>query len=379
LVDTVLFVHAHPDDESISTGGTIATLIDRGDRVIVLTCTRGERGEVIPAELRHLEATSALAAHREGELAAALTELGVTEHRFLGAPEARWQGRPPRRYRDSGMRWGKNGAETADSLDPESLTSADPGEVAADIAAALIKLEPDVVVSYAADGGYGHPDHKAAHRATRTAAEVVGVPFYVIETGAKAQLSVDVAAVLDRKRGAIAAYPSQMTVTGDTFVTPAGTTEAITSVERFSRLRPTGTGFADHSLASRLVACVLAVVLGAFAGATLTVTHQASVGALPWGIVAAIIITTALLVGLRMVFETRIVPALAAVGLLGISALLAAQSTGGSVLVPANVAGYTWTFAPVVIALVVLAWPRITPPVGGKIGTVPAAKGPDLP
>src|ERR1700712_2147540 len=99
--ERVLFVHAHPDDETISTGGTIATLIDAGASVTVLTCTRGERGEVVPNELKHLEGSTALAAWRAGELAHAMTVLGVTAHRYLGANNARWAGRPSRLYRDS--------------------------------------------------------------------------------------------------------------------------------------------------------------------------------------------------------------------------------------------------------------------------------------
>ena len=75
-MERVLFVHAHPADESIVTGGTIATLVDRRASVTVLTCTRGEGAE----------------------LAAALAELGVTDHRWLGDSNARWAGREPRRY-----------------------------------------------------------------------------------------------------------------------------------------------------------------------------------------------------------------------------------------------------------------------------------------
>ncbi|MGO1878671.1 MAG: PIG-L family deacetylase, partial [Brevibacterium yomogidense] len=89
---TVLFVHAHPDDESIATGGTLAHLVRAGARVVVLTATRGEGGEVIGEQLAHLAGDrQGLAAHREGELAAAMRAVGVTDHRFLGStdPEAR--------------------------------------------------------------------------------------------------------------------------------------------------------------------------------------------------------------------------------------------------------------------------------------------------
>jgi N-acetyl-1-D-myo-inositol-2-amino-2-deoxy-alpha-D-glucopyranoside deacetylase len=94
----VLFVHAHPDDETIVTGGTIAKLVDLGAAVTVLTCTRGELGEVIPDEFKHLEGAGAeLAQFRTGELHSAMHILGVTDHRFLGETSARWAGREPRR------------------------------------------------------------------------------------------------------------------------------------------------------------------------------------------------------------------------------------------------------------------------------------------
>src|SRR5690554_2536102 len=106
----VLFVHAHPDDETISTGGTIATLVDAGVGVTVVTCTRGERGEVIPAELVHLEGDGPkLAEHRMGELADAMRILGVEDHRYLGEQSARLADLPPRRYLDSGMVWDSSG------------------------------------------------------------------------------------------------------------------------------------------------------------------------------------------------------------------------------------------------------------------------------
>jgi N-acetyl-1-D-myo-inositol-2-amino-2-deoxy-alpha-D-glucopyranoside deacetylase len=98
--ERVLFVHAHPDDESITTGGTIATLLDAGAHVTVLTCTRGELGEVIPADLQHLlESPEALGAYREKELAAAMAALGVTDHRYLGDDDALWDDLAPRRRR----------------------------------------------------------------------------------------------------------------------------------------------------------------------------------------------------------------------------------------------------------------------------------------
>ena len=387
----MVFVHAHPDDETIATGATIATLVDAGAAVTVLTCTRGELGEVIPSELRHLAGTE-LGAHRLGELDAALAALGVTDHRILGTPEARWADRQPRRYLDSGMQWGPTGAEALSPVDPESLSAADLGEVAADIAAVLVDVEPDVVVSYAADGGYGHPDHVRAHEATRRAAQVLGVPFYVVDSpgGRPGRAAVDPSAsVLDRKRAALEAHRTQVSVSGDSFSLSSGEPRPIAARETFTRVHAPADGFSQNSLGSRIFAAILALVLGAFVGATLTAAHQATVQfglvSVPWGIITALVLTAALLVGLRIVFDTRILAACAAIGILGVSAILALQTSGGSVLVPANTAGYAWTFGPVLITLLTLAWPRpvrpVRPVASGRrdIIEVPSVKGPDLP
>jgi N-acetyl-1-D-myo-inositol-2-amino-2-deoxy-alpha-D-glucopyranoside deacetylase len=365
--ERVLFVHAHPDDETLSTGATIATLVRGGASVGVLTCTRGELGEVIPEELAGLSGDS-LGAHRLSELDGALATLGVTEHRILGAQGARWAGREPRRYRDSGMTWGSTGAIPLSPLDPESLAAADPGEVAADIAAVILAFDPDVVVSYAADGGYGHPDHVRAHDATRTAAEVLRVPFYVIDSegGPRGPITVDPAPVFDTVRAALAHHRTQVRLTADTYSLSSGAPRPIARKETFTRISPHSEPEPAPSAASRVGSAALALLLGAFAGATLTLAHQATVTIagvpVPWGVGAALAITAALVVGLRLLFPSRIPAVCAAVGLLGLSAILAVQSLGGSVIVPANAVGYAWTFGPVAICLIALAWPRFARP-----------------
>jgi len=379
--ERVLFVHAHPDDESITTGGTIATLVDRGAQVAVLTCTRGELGEVIPEAARaELSSPTALGERREAELAAALAALGVTDHIFLGAAGARFEGRIPRRYLDSGMRWGEHGAEALPESSAGSLTAAEFGEVASDIATVIAAYGPDGVVTYDADGGYGHPDHVRVHEATRRAAEVLSVPFFAIQAPDAAGpdlLAVDVRPVLERKRVALAAHVSQVTLDGDSFALSDGVSRPIGLDERFRRIRPVEPpddySFAQQGVVAKIANSLIALVIGAFAGAILTVVHQASATlagvAVPWGIIAAVVLTTALLAGLRLVFGTRVIAGVAAAGLLATVALLSLTSAGGSILVPANVAGYTWTFAPVLIAIVVLGWPRVRRAAPGRIGT----------
>src|SRR4051794_39893091 len=102
----ILFVHAHPDDESINNGLTMAKYVAEGAHVTLVTCTLGEMGEVLVPELEHIGADhdDTLGQHREGELAAAMAELGVTDHRQLGGSG---------RFRDSGMKWDENGHATA--------------------------------------------------------------------------------------------------------------------------------------------------------------------------------------------------------------------------------------------------------------------------
>lgn len=144
-------VHAHPDDETLATGLTLAHHARAGDEVHVVTCTLGEEGEVITPELAHLEGHDGLAPHRHGELAAATAALGVRHH-YLGGDPPRW--------RDSGMA----GSEAA--AHPRAFAGADVEQAAALLADLLAGIDPDVVITYDPWGGYAHPDHVQAHRVT---------------------------------------------------------------------------------------------------------------------------------------------------------------------------------------------------------------------
>lgn len=364
----VLFVHAHPDDETIATGGTIAILLGRGAAVTVLTCARGERGEVVPPELKQLEGDSqALGAYREGELAAAMRILGVADHRILGNPDARVAGVTPRRYHDSGMRWGPNGPEAIQDADPQALCSAEFGEVVSDIATVIAAVQPSAVVSYGEDGGYGHPDHVRVHEAASHAALVLGVPFFTIVPAAAESAGdriVDITPVLGVKTDALRAHRTQLTVAGDTIVHSGGQVEPIGTTEAFRRYGDPalpGLDWAGLGPAWKAAAGLLALAIGVVVGLIATVNHQltASPGLqLPVGTVASLALCAALLVGGRLYFGTRIVAGCAALGLLAVVTLLSAAGPGGSVLVPANPSGWTWTIGSAVIAAVVLAWPR---------------------
>ena len=159
----LLLVHAHPDDESIGTGATIARYATEGAHVTLVTCTLGELGEVIPADLAGLAdgRGDRLGAHRIGELSAACAALGVTDHRFLGGAG---------RWRDSGMM----GLASNDS--PDCFWQADVDTAAAELALIIREVRPQVLITYDENGYYGHPDHIQAHRVSRRAVRLAAGP-----------------------------------------------------------------------------------------------------------------------------------------------------------------------------------------------------------
>lgn len=173
----ILLVHAHPDDEVIGTGATMAKYADEGVHVTLVTCTAGEEGEVLVPDLEHLAAhrDDALGPHRVEELADAMKILGVTDHRFLGGPG---------HFRDSGMAWAEDGTATAaDETRADTFWHADL-TVAADLLVEIIReLRPQVLVTYDQFGGYGHPDHIQAHRVAMYASMLAGVRSYRTDLG----------------------------------------------------------------------------------------------------------------------------------------------------------------------------------------------------
>ncbi|HEX4444668.1 MAG TPA: PIG-L family deacetylase [Galbitalea sp.] len=387
-VERVLFVHAHPDDETIETGGTIATLVDRGAQVSVLTCTRGERGEVVASDLKPaLESHGAMASLRGSELATAMAILGVRDHRFLGDDNARWSGQTGRTYVDSGMRWGRRGAEAAGHTDPATLTAADLSDVTSDIASVVIAVGPDAVISYDEDGGYGHPDHIRVHDAARRAADIYGVPFYSIVTDRadgrtrradEPTISLDVSPVLDRKRRALEAYRSQLSLDGDEIVLSGGQRIPVSAVERFALREPASdvpAAFSDQHPASRFVVMVLAAIIGVAFGALLSVYNQSTAliaGQPIWvGTIGVVVVVAALLAGFRLVFGTRVVAGFAAVGIIVIVGILSILGAGGSVLIPWNGPGIVWQIAPAVIGIAVVVWPHPARHRPGRIGSTP--------
>ncbi|MDI1459879.1 N-acetyl-1-D-myo-inositol-2-amino-2-deoxy-alpha-D-glucopyranoside deacetylase [Catellatospora sp. KI3] len=159
MARSILFVHAHPDDESIGTGATMAHYAAQGAKVTLVTCTLGEEGEIHVPALAQLEASQAdqLGGYRLTELRAALAALGDIDHRQLGGAG---------RYRDSGM------MGTPANEHPRAFWGADLEEASTHLLAIMDEVRPQIVVTYDANGFYGHPDHIQAHRVAMRASEL---------------------------------------------------------------------------------------------------------------------------------------------------------------------------------------------------------------
>lgn len=173
----LLLVHAHPDDETITNGATMAKYVDEGVHVTLVTCTLGEMGEVLVPELEHLasDRDDALGPHRIEELAAAMSALGVTDHRFLGGAG---------RYRDSGMVYADDGTATAPpDVGADTFWRADLLTAASTLVEVIREVRPQVLVTYDDFGGYGHPDHVQAHRVATYATALAAAPSFRRDLG----------------------------------------------------------------------------------------------------------------------------------------------------------------------------------------------------
>lgn len=188
----LLAVHAHPDDETITMGGTLARYVREGAQVTVVTCNLGEEGEIIPPELHGLEADRAdqLGGYRLAELIAACAALGVSDHRLLGGLGC---------YRDSGMA-GTPSAEHPRAFIHAGVDGPRHAEAVDQMVAVIHEVRPHVLLTYEADGGYGHPDHVTAHRICLEAAERTGVPR-VLAVGRGAAVIAQALADFDTPEG----------------------------------------------------------------------------------------------------------------------------------------------------------------------------------
>lgn len=243
-MSTLVTFHAHPDDEAIATGGTMAKAAAAGHRVVLVVATRGEHGEVVDG---YLDAGEALWERRVVETAAAADILGVSRVEFLG-------------YVDSGM------IGTPENEAPDSFWRADVEEAAGRLAAILAEEQADVLTAYDENGGYGHPDHIQVHRVGLRAAEMAATPRVYMNTinrehlqhlmvsaaeqgaempadfdpadldqlgvpEARITTTVDVRDFLDVKRRAMAAHGSQISETSFFLAMPADHFEAAFGLE----------------------------------------------------------------------------------------------------------------------------------------------------
>jgi N-acetyl-1-D-myo-inositol-2-amino-2-deoxy-alpha-D-glucopyranoside deacetylase len=275
----LLLVHAHPDDESINNGVTMAKYVAEGVGVTLVTCTRGEEGEVLLPGLSHLasDKEDALGDHRVTELADAMKFLGVSDHRFLGEPTRSW--------RDSGMMGASHNEKSS------TFWQANLDEAAQELVKVILEVRPQVMVTYDEFGGYGHPDHIQAHRVAMRAAELAAVPNASGEswdiskiywnTMPRSVLAAGMAAMkaagsdffgtddvddvpfakpdelvttvidgnqyVDKKMAALAAHATQITLDGPFFAMSAALGENIWGTEYYTLVRGEKTGLFDSN------------------------------------------------------------------------------------------------------------------------------------
>jgi N-acetyl-1-D-myo-inositol-2-amino-2-deoxy-alpha-D-glucopyranoside deacetylase len=173
----LMLVHAHPDDETINNGVTMAKYVSEGAAVCLVTCTLGEEGEVLVDDLAHLapDQNDDLGPHRVGELKLAMEILGVTDYLRLGGDG---------RFRDSGMAYAPDGRAIArDVLREGIFWTTDLLEAANELVPVIRDRRPQVLVTYNEIGNYGHPDHIQAHRVAMYATQLAGVPSYRRDLG----------------------------------------------------------------------------------------------------------------------------------------------------------------------------------------------------
>ncbi|MGO3886376.1 MAG: PIG-L deacetylase family protein [Mycetocola sp.] len=233
--DGVLVFHAHPDDETLVSGPVIAALREEGVPVTLVTATRGERGDIVAEARASVQTSGNLTTHRQRELDAACTALGIREHVTLGSAPARALGLPDTRYTDSGMRWIREGlAGPATDVTPDTFTSQSHNTELADLLATIAAIRPAALVGDDEDGGYGHPDHRRCHALLRDASRLTGIPAFVVgeETSAGWRIQPQNSEPI---REALRAHASQLTLDADTVTHSGGQSEPIRTV---ARVRP---------------------------------------------------------------------------------------------------------------------------------------------
>lgn len=356
----LLLVHAHPDDESLFTGHLIAERVAAGAEVFVLTLTRGERGRVKLDEIKSLEGKlESMGRFRANELLNALKEYGPgVKHAFAGT----------RAYQDSGMRvniFGKP-AKPRD-LDEMALSAAGTQVIADDILRVLKDFKPDAVVTYNARGGFGHPDHVLAHRATASAIRQYArsrkgrAPqmWVIAEPGERSDVSVGNASTAVVKKAALEAHASQVSIQAETYSIAPGKEIRFDEPERFRRANPN-----PLVMLSPIVTILWAVPLGILMALAGTLMHQVLASnpeRTPIGLIVALISVASVSLSLRLLRSSRGALYLTSITF-GITVFMLAQrQAGGEVLIPANDVGNFWAFGSIAICAAIILFPQIHP------------------
>jgi N-acetyl-1-D-myo-inositol-2-amino-2-deoxy-alpha-D-glucopyranoside deacetylase len=356
----LLLVHAHPDDESLSTAHVIAETLRSGGEVLVLTLTRGERGKVKLEELKSLEGNlHSMGAFRANELANAIAEfakLGPIRQKFAGT----------RSYLDSGARVNRFGRLIKlRPLDELSLAAAGASVIADDIIATIKEFKPDTVVTYNSNGGSGHPDHKAAYAGTALALRKLKrargrVPklWVISEPRQRAEVKVGSAASAAVKKAALEAHQSQVAVFADTYSVVSGFE---TRYDAPDRLRSSSPGV-WHQFRP-FFAALWAVPLGALLGLAGTLLHNITGmnGQLPLGLIVALTMVFSLGIAMRVLRNSR--GALNAMGAAFTATIifLAQRQSGGGALIFATTIGEVWTFGSIGTLALIAVFPRLKP------------------
>jgi|SRR5882757_6752946 len=258
----LLLVHAHPDDETITCGATMARYVAEGASVTLVTCTLGEEGEILVPALAQIgpDGADQLGGYRISELSSACAALGVTDHRFLGGAG---------HFRDSGM------MGLPQNSAPRAFWGAPLDSAASLLAAVIDEVRPAVVITYDERGGYGHPDHIQTHRVTMRAVDLAGwraakvywaaVPESVLRADIATMrdadspfvlpedpellgfatpddavtTQIDASAFLPAKRAAMQAHATQITVDGPFYALSNNLGRPLSGVEHFRLVRGT--------------------------------------------------------------------------------------------------------------------------------------------
>ncbi len=356
----LLVVHAHPDDESLFTGHTIAHALRGGSKVKVITLTRGERGVTESKQLQYLnEQPMEMALYREQELANAVSAFDGLEHSYLGK----------RAYRDSGMRinaWGRVGKPR--KLDEMSLAAAGTSVVGEDIAKEIESFRPDVVLTYDSNGGFGHPDHKAAHFAVawairKLAKKRIRPQFWEIAAPGK---SFDVefgdAETAEIKRNALLAHGSQIEVFGNEVIYDGKTRMRLSDKERVRKASPS-----PWLTLKPALTYFWAIPTGVLVGIAGTLLHRSVDGnGFPIGLVVALAMVGSLALALRLLRNSRGGLYLMSFSLILTVFLMAQRQPGGELFITTDLqgnffesVGNLWAYGSIVLVGLVMVFPSI--------------------